>query len=172
MLDQYSKKLVTSGFPKVMIAKIVRNGILAYQKAVARHNSRKRDINEPGEIGMYLRRLGKIVDKGEWYRKEREEEDSDGRLTDTRWYGSFKRDRKQARNVNMNGVQVRIGAVIFVPQTPGGELAKLLRDKIDSMAPSLGWKYRVVEKAGATIKSRVCRSNPWTDNNKSDTPLT
>ena len=42
-------------------------------------------------------------------------------------------------------------------------MKSLLRDKIDSMAPSLGWKYRVVEKAGASIKSRVCRYNPWAD---------
>ena len=48
----------------------------------------------------------------------------------------------------MNKVDVRVAAVLFVPQTPNGRLAKLLRAKMDEMAPSLGWKYKIVEKAG------------------------
>ena len=32
---------------------------------------------------------------------------------------------------------------------------------MEATAPSFGWKYRVVEKAGATIKSKVVKSNPW-----------
>ena len=72
----------------------------------------------------------------------------------------MKRDRK-AKTIIMGGRQVRIASVLFVPQTKNGELAKLLRMKMDEMALSLGWKYKIVEKSGVSIKDKVCKSNPW-----------
>ena len=61
----------------------------------------------------------------------------------------------------MSKVDERVAAVLFVPQTPQGELARCVREQVDTMAPSFGWKYRVVEKAGATLKSKLVKSNPW-----------
>ena len=55
----------------------------------------------------------------------------------------MKKDKKP-KTVIMSSKQVRIAAVLFVPQTPNGELAKLLRNKMDEMAPGLGWKFKVV----------------------------
>ena len=115
-----------------------------------------------------MRILLKIVNKGEWFRQERSnvsESDLDGLrkapLPNIRWKGSLKRDRKKPRTVKMRNTEVRIAAALMVPQTPMGALAKLLREKMDSMAPSLGWKYRIVEKAGTPIIGKVSKSNPW-----------
>ena len=77
-----------------------------------------------------------------------------------RWRGSLKKDRK-AKTVLMGKKKVRICSVLFVPQTPHGELARLLRDKMDKLAVNLGWKYKIVEKAGVSIKHKVSKSNPW-----------
>ena len=71
VLEEFSTKLVTSKFDKVMIAKIMRNGIIAYMKALSRYKKNKRDLNLPAEVGMHLRRLEKVVNKSEWYRKRR-----------------------------------------------------------------------------------------------------
>ena len=45
-------------------------------------------------------------------------------------------------------------ALVFIPCTLNGELAKRLREKVDEMAPGLGWKFKVVEKAGVSIKAK------------------
>ena len=70
--------------------------------------------------------------------------------------GNFK-----AKTIQVNKIKVSIAAVLFVPQTPKGKLAKLLRAQIESVAPQLGWKFKVVEKAGISIKAKIVKSNPW-----------
>ena len=61
----------------------------------------------------------------------------------------------------MDRTEVRIASVMFVPQTPGGTLAKLLRQEMDKLAPTLGWKFKIEEKAGISVKDKVTKSNPW-----------
>ena len=58
-------------------------------------------------------------------------------------------------------VKVKIPSVLFVPHTPNSELAKALRDKMTEMGNMFGWNYKIVERAGATLASRLVRSNPW-----------
>ena len=54
-----------------------------------------------------------------------------------------------------------MASVLFVPQTTNGDLAKALRKEMHSLAPTLGWKFRVVEKAGVSVKDKLTKSNPW-----------
>ena len=112
--------------------------------------------------------MKKLINKSEWFRKNANNS-IDGNnvnyigVAAPRGRGSFNRNKKkyQPKTILVNKIQVRVAAVLFVPQTPQGELARLLRDKMESMAPLFGWKYKIMEKAGASIKSRVTRSNPW-----------
>ena len=51
-------------------------------------------------------------------------------------------------------------APIFVPSTPSGELASLLRTVVEEEERSSGLKFRIVEQGGVTIKKRVQKSKP------------
>ena len=44
-------------------------------------------------------------------------------------------------------------AVLFIEQTPHGELARLVKDLLHRLEPMLGFKLRVVERTGSTMKS-------------------
>ena len=74
ILNRFTKTLVASGYPRVMTARIIRNGVVSYMKDVAKHKAQIRNIHTSAAQGMYLRRLGKLVDKSELFRKEKEEE--------------------------------------------------------------------------------------------------
>ena len=80
-------------------------------------------------------------DKSEWYRKEKDDSEVDVGLekASTKWRGSLRRGSRAQKTILMNDVKVRIGAVLFVPKTQGGQLAKLIRKEVDTMAPSFGW---------------------------------
>ena len=52
-------------------------------------------------------------------------------------------------------------AVLFVEQTPGGELAKKIRDQLQHMGSSLGFRIRVVERTGRNILSNFPQTSTW-----------
>ena len=68
IIEEYTAKLVTSGFERPMIARVVRNGIISYKRALAKHNLNLEDLHNPATQGLHRRRLLKIVNKSEWGR--------------------------------------------------------------------------------------------------------
>ena len=55
--------------------------------------------------------------------------------------------------------------VFFVPRTPNGELATLLREAEQDIAKLTGDRIKIVEKSGKMIKSNLQKSNPWSGEN-------
>ena len=48
---------------------------------------------------------------------------------------------------------IKTRAVLFVDQSPQGSLAKLVKDKLSGLEPSLGFRLRVVERTGRSLVS-------------------
>ena len=51
--------------------------------------------------------------------------------------------------------------VLFVEHTPGGELAKRLRDQLSRLEGLMGFKIKVVERAGTALKDLFSLSDVW-----------
>ena len=51
--------------------------------------------------------------------------------------------------------------VLFIPCTPGSLLAKELREVEARGADDRGWRVKIVEMGGNTLRSQTCKSNPW-----------
>ena len=98
ILNNFVKKLVTSGFKKIKIATIIRNGVISYLKSLAKHKLSIRNIHNPTAHGMHLRRINKVIEKNEWFRKTRDQNEEVDigleRGVIPKWRGSLKRDRK------------------------------------------------------------------------------
>ena len=69
--------------------------------------------------------------------------------------------RRQDRDKKKSNWSTRGGHVapIFVPPTPEGQLAKAIRDIVDREAED-GVRFKIVESGGASILSKVQKSNP------------
>ena len=53
-------------------------------------------------------------------------------------------------------------AVMFVPPTPEGELARLLQEGDDREREGTNQRrVKFVERGGETVKDLLCRNNPW-----------
>ena len=51
---------------------------------------------------------------------------------------------------------------MFVPATPGGELAKEIQAADDKLREGTGQRrVKIVERGGETIREKLCRNNPW-----------
>ena len=61
----------------------------------------------------------------------------------------------------LRGEELRNRSVIFVEHTPGGELAKLIRNQLTRMEELMGFKIKVVERAGTALKDLFSPTNIW-----------
>ena len=58
-------------------------------------------------------------------------------------------------------MEPRVKSILFVEQSPGGELARLMRQTLSNMEPTLGFKIKVVERCGQSLGSKFPISNLW-----------
>ena len=96
------------------------------------------------------------------YKKMREVEPAGGRPVNRR-QNLEEINRKKEKTIKRdnwyrNGI---FSSVLFIPCTPGSVLAKRLKEVEARDADDRGWRVKIVEMGGNTLRSQTCKSNPW-----------
>ena len=99
--------------------------------------------------------MGKLLSKTGWYRKKKksDEKPEPGKSNPAKKPGA--RERKEDQE------EQEYKTVMFVEYTRNGELASRLRELTSRLASTLGFKVKIVERAGASIKSQFPTNNLW-----------
>ena len=87
----------------------------------------------------------------------------------TSWYRSRKKTKDQKigdenrrqKAPHGGGRKVKTRAVLFVEQTPGGELSRRIKDLIHRLEPTLGYTIKVVERTGQSVQSVFSQTAIW-----------
>ena len=59
-------------------------------------------------------------------------------------------------------MESQVEAVLFVPATPDGELARNIQEADDKLREGTGQRrVKVVERGGESLREKLCRNNPW-----------
>ena len=95
----------------------------------------------------------KLLGKTTWFRKKRGEDDT--------YRKTGRRSNTKEDDLSTGNQELRTRAVIFVPQTPSGELAKRTREVIQKMEHLLKFKLKVVERAGTSLQNQFSQSSIW-----------
>ena len=159
VVDGYAVKLMTSGYSREQVQKIVVGGIKGYQS--------KKDRRKKSSIGggrlhrtaveSNLGRIRKkLLSKSSWYRSRRKEDDEGEHAIQHPGKGG-----KKPKKSGSSGATLKTRAVLFMEQTPGGELARRMREQLVSLEPTLGYKIRVVERTGQSIQKIFARTSVW-----------
>ena len=93
----------------------------------------------------------KLLAKSNWFKrrkKETEEEDNNR----SKGHGARKVGSSKNRELELK-------SVLFVEQTPKGELAKRLRESLRGMEHTLGFRVKVVERSGRSLGSKFPLTN-------------
>ena len=77
------------------------------------------------------------------------------------WFKPKRREKRKQKGKKADKEEPEIVTVLFVPQTPGGELSKRLQRAEEKISKLTGEKIRMVERAGRTVKQLLHRSNHW-----------
>ena len=97
----------------------------------------------------------KLLGKTTWYRGRRQNE------KEQQGHGARPGNNNTRGTVVGGNMDMKTRAVIFVDQTPGGELAKQMREQIVKLEPILKYRLRVVERTGRNLLSNFPQTSTW-----------
>ena len=75
ILEQFCRKMVTSGYKKPLIAKVLRNGLIGYNRAINLENKGTRPVHQKLPVGTNKRIRKKLLDKTNWFKNKPREMD-------------------------------------------------------------------------------------------------
>ena len=154
VIDRYGIKLLSSGYSKDQTKKIVVNGIKGYLRKRERRKTAGRGhrIHLTSEESHATRMKKKMLGKSSWYRNKRSDKD------DSKYPGQ-RQGRGPREGRKMDNLKTR--AVMFVEQTPMGELARRVKEQLQGLETTLGFKIKVVERTGKSLQSVFSQTQAW-----------
>ena len=156
--DKYAEKLHNSGYKLEHIRRIILSGIKGYASKKERCEKEGRNLRRTAEESKGARMRTKLTGKSTWFKKRRGNQQEDQ-------LGSSKGDNgKRAKGALKKRSEEPPSTVLFVEQTPNGELAARLRELLRRLEPTLGFGVKIVEKTGANLKSCFPLYNLWDGN--------
>ena len=148
VVDGYGVKLLTSGYSREQVMKIVANGVKGYLRKKERRSTagRGRRIHLTAQESQGSRIRKRLLGKSSWYKKRSGTEEADSPV-------GRGRDKLRDREKSEGSSLLKTRAVLFVEQSPQGELAKRMRDQLRGLETTLGFRIKVVERTGRSLKS-------------------
>ena len=153
-VDQYTQKLINSGYSREQVARIIVNGIKGYEGMRRRRIKEGRKLRSTAAQSSVKRYRSKLLGKTTWFKK-RKEGSSDKRMVKDQKSGSRKYKEQTV------GEEIEYRTVLFVDNTEGGELTQRMKDLSRRLARSIGFGVKIVERNGSSLKSIFPLNNLW-----------
>ena len=173
MLEEFCGRLQFSGYPPRVAARILRNGIINFENRKAKAMKGTLKLHRPEDEGKLERRFTKITGKSNWFRMPGKSKDDCSRNGGAKkdscaktggWMSTSKPkpERKMyERKEEIRRKEIRIAAPLFVPATRDGILAIRMKLEEEKLGNLVGWKFKIVERGGRTIRDLLTQSNPF-----------
>ena len=155
VIDHYGVKLRTSGYSMDQTRKILTNGMKGYVAKVRRRRKSGSRIHRTAKESSFDRNRKKLIGRSNWYKGSRKNEDEE--------QSNVQKTGRGAPGSSLGAVDktIKTRAVLFVDQTPKGELAKLVREHLHKLEGVMGFRLRVVERTGRNILSNFQQTRTW-----------
>ena len=153
IVDDYTQKLLNSGYKGEQLKRIITNGIKGYENKVRMCREQGVKLHRTSTDSQGARVRKKLLARTNWFKKRRRKDDQD---PNTRRSGCGVKGAQRG-----GSVEPEQKTVLFVEQSPGGELAKRIRESLRRMEPTLGFKVKVVERTGRSLGSKFPLNNLW-----------
>ena len=152
VIDNYGVKLLTSGYGYDQTRRIIMGGAKGYLAKVRRRTQNGGKLHRTAEESSSWRWRKKLLGKSSWFKDKRTKEEDAPKYT---------RGEQGGRGTKGAEQELKTRAVCFVEQTPQGELAKRMREQLVNLAPTLGYRVRVVERTGIKMVSSFPQGRTW-----------
>ena len=145
VVDMFAQKLLTSGYSQNQARKIILSGIRGWERRRIRARNEGRRVYRTAKQSAAGRSRRKVLGKSTWFRKRKVEKEDGIKKTGNR------RAKRKVKSKNAEE-QLKMRTVLFVDNTKDGGLAKKLREVVERIQHILGYRIKVVERAGTPLK--------------------
>ena len=164
VVDSFTERLLLSGYRTEQVRDITIAGLSGYERVVKLEAENKGKIHRSATSTSANRYKKKLVGKSTWFLGNRKCDDpEEAQLPDI---NKESRQNSKPGNHGQNTTKQRQNedqktlTVLFVMQTPNGELAKRLRQAEQELSEICGNKVKIVERSGVSLKSILVKTNP------------
>ena len=156
VVDQFAKKVLTSGYTIQQTKRIVINGIRGWEKRKSLAMKERNKLFRSGKESRPQRIKKKTVGRTTWFKKKpNSKKDTTKLVEDAKIRGGCKDKKSTGKRMNKkdeNNVDMRTIAVLFVENTKEGVLARELREVMERIKYILGYNIKIVERSGTPLK--------------------
>ena len=136
--------------------KIIVGGIKGWGGKVSRCLKEGKKIRKTAKDSLEARIRTKLTGKSSWFKKKKGVKKS--YYDEDKGAGNTRRKNVGGNNTTPTPTPK---TVMFVDQTPGGELAAKLRELFLRLEPTVGFYVKVVEKTGRSLRSMFPLNSLW-----------
>ena len=123
ILEQITRQLKNSGWSRQEVKEIIVSGYKGWKRRLERRIGECGERYRSAAISLPSRARSKLTGKVEWFKTDRKRKREEEPSSDKR--------RRTEKGKEITGEEGRIVSVMFVPYTPGGELARRLHEVDD-----------------------------------------
>ena len=171
VVDNYARRLLMSGYKRDQVRQIAEAGLSGYERVVKLASQGKTRIHRSVASTSAARYKKKLVGKSTWFLGKAgagadQSEEGEGQTDQTERAGAVadhnKKDEVKADHTEKAGAKADLQTitVLFVAQTPNGELASRLKKAEAELSQLCGNKVKIVEQAGVSLKTILVKANP------------
>ena len=169
IVEQLTQELKNSEYSQQTAREIVVSGLRCWQTRLRRKEIKGQEIYRPAHKTLRKRTYKKLMERETWYKEQEKEELPEMTFKKPQTKTSLKTHPRPPRGSPSPGThpqdenksQSKIKAVMFVPFTPGSELAKMLRENEEKLVQLTNNKLKIVERASVKLQDIITKSNPW-----------
>ena len=170
VVDDFAQKMINSGYQLEQVRRVVMGGLKGYERKLRvskEEGGRKLHVSARESRNSRYRK--KLLEKSNWFRKKPvgicDDKDiamESGAVRDKVIHiGRVKSDEECAARRGATSEEIRTTSVLFVDQTPKGELARRLRELEPRLAKITGFRIKIVVRGGTKLKQALPNTNPW-----------
>ena len=167
VIDQLTQELRNSEYEYKTALEIVASGIRGWRTRLKRREQKGQPIYRPAHTTTGTRNRKKLLGRETWYKKNENTDKvsvQEGNVG-TKLEKSEKFPKTKKTKITRPSTEEKqehpVKSVMFVPYTPGSQLAKKLRTNEEVLAKIPKSKLKIVERAGLKLQDVLTTSNPW-----------
>ena len=158
VIDQFGRKVLTSGYSLHQARKIAINGIRGWDRKKDRMLRDSGRLFRTSRESLKVRTKKKLIGKTTWYRgKKTTDSKKEDRILQEDSEEGTNQGGKNGRGIKKDNTlegrkDLKTAAVLFVDNTKDSELARAMREVIGRLENILGYKVKIVERSGTPLK--------------------
>ena len=162
ILNEYDRKLKNSGYSKNQRREIIESGIVGYKRKLVRQNGTMH-IKSTDTKNNRIQK--KLCEKTTWFKNKKSHNSTKNTEKQTKCRQTSPKDKVPRQKIKKTDSPKdrNPSAVIFIPRTKGGELAKRIREKEIELNKHTIQRVKIIERNGDRLQHVLVRTDHYGD---------